>query len=348
MRSYKINTVNDSLREALQHKINHKTKPVGSLGRLEEIALQIGLIQNTDSPMLSKPHIVVFAGDHGVACEGMSAYPQEVTWQMVMNFLHGGAAINAFCKQHDIELKVVDAGVNYDFPKDANNGLIHNKTAKGTANFTKESAMSITQAENSMDTSATIVREIAASGCNVIGFGEMGIANTSSAALLMSVLTAIPIQHCAGRGTGLTDEALQLKIDRLKMVLIKHGKPNTPLEVLATYGGFEIAQIVGAILQAAENKMVVLIDGFIASAAYLVAQAIEPNVKAYCLFCHQSHEQGHKLLLEYIHVKPILNLDMRLGEGTGVAVAYPIIQSALTFLNEMASFEAAGVSNKNR
>jgi nicotinate-nucleotide--dimethylbenzimidazole phosphoribosyltransferase len=344
MRNYKIDPISKALGKALMTKINDKTKPLGALGRLEEIALQIGEIQQTLTPKLISPHILVFAADHGIAHEGVSAYPQEVTWQMVMNFLGGGAAINVFCRQNGIELKVVDAGVNHDFPKQMP-GLIQNKIAKATANFLHEPAMSMKQVESCIDTSAGIVKEIAESGCTIIGFGEMGIANTSSSALLMSLLTGIPIQLCVGKGTGLTGEALDKKLDILKLALARRGKPNTPLKTLATYGGFEIAQMVGAILQSAESKMVILIDGFIATTAYLVAQAIEPNVKDYCIFCHQSHEQGHKRLLEYIEVEPLLNLNMRLGEGTGVAVAYPLIQSAVNFMNEMASFDSAGVSS---
>lgn len=345
MAEHKIHPVNKSLENELLRKINFKTKPTNSLGRLEEIALQIGLIQNSLTPKLIMPHILVFAGDHGIAQEGVSAYPQSVTWQMVMNFLSGGAAINVFCKQHKIVLKVIDAGVNYDFPKESE-GLIHNKVAKGTANIMNEPAMSVSQAEICLETSARIVKEISATGCNIIGFGEMGIANTSSASLLMSVLCHIPIQECIGRGTGLNDAELAIKKEILQKVRKKHGDSKTPINALATYGGFEIAQIVGAILQAARSKMIILIDGYIASVAYVAAYTIEPNVKQYCIFCHQSQEQGHQLLLKYIDAKPVLNLNMCLGEGTGVAVAYPIIQSSILFLNNMASFDSAHIASR--
>jgi nicotinate-nucleotide--dimethylbenzimidazole phosphoribosyltransferase len=341
--NFSIPPIGTNLLPSVQQKINQKTKPLGALGRLEEIALQICQIQQTLTPTLSHPHLLVFAGDHGIAHEGVSAYPQEVTWQMVMNFLSGGAAINVFCKQNRIELKVVDAGVNHDFPLDAK-GLIHNKIQKGTANFAKESAMSIQQAEACIASASTIVKAIAQLGCNVIGFGEMGIANTSSAAMLMSALCNLPIEKCVGRGTGLSDKALQHKIDVLSKALVNRGRSQSPMKIVALYGGFEIAQMAGAIMQAAECRMIILIDGFIATTAYSVAQAIEPSIKEYCIFCHQSQEQGHQLLLDYLKVKPLLNLNMRLGEGTGVAVAYPIIQSAVLFLNEMASFESAGVS----
>lgn len=346
MKNFKIPKTKGALRPRLQHKIDLKTKPTGALGRLEELALQIGMIQNTVEPSLRQPHILVFAGDHGIAAEGVSAYPQEVTWQMVMNFLNGGAAINVFCRQHGIALKVVDAGVNHTFPKDAP-GLIHNKIAPGTANFAQGPAMNVQQAQDSIDGGAMLVNALFARGCNVIGLGEMGIGNTSSAAVLMSLLCGIPLSLCVGRGTGLDDAALQRKLDVLTLAMEKQGWPTTPLKILATYGGFEIAQMVGAILQAAECGMVVLIDGFIACAAFLVAHAMEPAVRDYCIFCHQSREQGHKLLLDHLHVKPLLNLEMRLGEGTGAAVAYPLLVSAVSFLNEMASFESAGVTDKS-
>jgi nicotinate-nucleotide--dimethylbenzimidazole phosphoribosyltransferase len=346
MKKFKIHKAKGSLRPRLQQKIDLKTKPPGSLGKLEEVAAQIGLIQNTLEPRLSQPHLLVFAGDHGIAAEGVSAYPQEVTWQMVMNFLNGGAAINVFCRQHSITLKVVDAGVNHTFPQDAP-ALIHNKAGLGTANFAVQPAMTGKQVQGCIDTAAALIREIHSTGCNVIGFGEMGIGNTSSAAVLMSLLCGIPLPLCVGRGTGLNDEALQRKLSVLTKAVEKHGWPSTPLKILATYGGFEIAQMAGAILQAAELGMVVLIDGFIACTAYLVAHALEPAVKEYCIFCHQSREQGHKLLLEHLHVRPLLNLDMRLGEGTGAAVAYPLLQSAVNFLNQMASFESAGVADSN-
>src|SRR5437879_10635868 len=210
--NFVIPPIASQLGASIERMIDSKTKPLGSLGRLEEVAKQICLIQQTLTPALRHPHLLVFAGDHGIAHEGVSAYPQEVTWQMVMNFLGGGAAINVFCKQHQIELKVVDAGVNHDFALDAK-GLIHNKIQKGTANFAKEPAMSVRQVEACFESASGIVKSVAQSGCNVIGFGEMGIANTSAAAMLMSVLCNIPIEKCAGRGTGLDNTALQNKID---------------------------------------------------------------------------------------------------------------------------------------
>lgn len=345
MRKYRIAPVETSLRSELRKKIDNKTKPVGSLGMLEEIALRIGLIQNTFSPVLRQPHLAVYAADHGIANEGVSAYPQDVTWQMVKNFLNGGAAVNVFCRQHNINLTVVDAGVNFDFLIDTK-GLIINKPAKSTKSFLREPAMTVKHAQRCIDTSANIVHSINKEGCNIIGFGEMGIGNTSSASVLMSVICNFPIENCVGRGTGLDDQRMRHKLEVLEKAIARHGKPDTTLKTLATYGGYEIAQIVGGILQAAELKMTILIDGFISTVAYMVAQTIEPQVKDYCIFCHQSSEQAHAFLLDYLKVKPLLNLEMRLGEGTGVAVAFPVIQCAVRFLNEMASFESAAVANR--
>lgn len=342
MKNFEIPSLSRELEIALAHKINFKTKPLGALGRLEEIAKQIGLIQNSLSPSLNLPHLLVFAGDHGIAKHGVSAYPQEVTYQMVMNFLNDGAAINVFCRQNNIQLKIVNAGVNYEFPQEIR--LINTKMGNGTKSFLHEMAMAISQAELCIDHGAQLVQSLFKEGCNVIGFGEMGIGNTSSASALMSAVCNIPLHQCIGKGTGLDETGLQNKLQILEQASAYHGKIDDPLKILATFGGFEIAQMCGAMLQAAENKMLLLIDGFIASSAFLVASKICPSILDYALFCHQSNEAGHAKLLQILKVRPLLNLELRLGEGTGVAIAFPIIQSAVNFLNEMASFESAGVS----
>jgi nicotinate-nucleotide--dimethylbenzimidazole phosphoribosyltransferase len=330
------------IKEQLQHKIDFKTKPLGALGTLEKIALQIGTIQNTLSPQLNKPTILVFAGDHGIANEGVSAYPQEVTFQMVMNFLQGGAAVNVFAAQNDIALKVVDAGVNFDF--EPNDKLINLKIGKGTKSFLVDKAMSETELEKCFVEAEKIVTDIFNDGCNVIGFGEMGIGNTSAATMLMSSICNLPVEKCVGRGTGLNDEQLNKKIEILNRAKSFHGDISDAKEVLMTYGGFEIAQICAAMLEAKKKNMLILVDGFIASAAFLVAHKINPAILKNAIFCHLSDEHGHKNLLNYLGVEPLLKLGMRLGEGTGCAVAYPLIVSAIKFLNDMASFESAGVS----
>jgi nicotinate-nucleotide--dimethylbenzimidazole phosphoribosyltransferase len=330
--------------EQLQHKIDSKTKPIGSLGILEKLALQIGTIQNTLTPTLKKPTLIVFAGDHGIANEGVSAYPQEVTYQMVLNFLQGGAAINVFSAQHGINLKIVDAGVNFDFEKNEN--LVNAKIDKGTKSFLHQKAMTETQLIQCFDKGKEIVTQIANEGCNILGFGEMGIGNTSSASMLMSYLCNLPIEQCVGKGTGLNDEQLQNKIAILKQAKAFHGVKENPKEVLQTFGGFEMAQMCAAMLTAFENNMIILVDGFIASGAFLVAQKMNPLIKTHAIFCHLSDEFGHQYLLNFLQAEPLLKLNMRLGEGTGCAVAYPIIESAVAFLNNMASFESAGVTNK--
>jgi nicotinate-nucleotide--dimethylbenzimidazole phosphoribosyltransferase len=334
----------NSIIDQLQHKIDTKTKPLGSLGKLEEIALQIGQIQNTTSPELKNPTIIVFAADHGLVDAGVSPFPKEVTYQMVLNFLNGGAAINTFSKQNGINLKVVDAGVDADFENNPN--LIHAKIGNGTKNILLGSAMTIDECNKAIESGKKIVQDQFDAGCNVIGFGEMGIGNTSSASLLMSKITAIPIDDCVGKGTGHDDEGLEKKKAILKLAFEKHKLDSDPLKILSTFGGFEIAMMTGAYLKAAELNMTILVDGFIVTSALLVAYKMNSNVLENCIFTHTSNEQGHVHMLEYLNAKPILNMGMRLGEGTGVAVAYPIIKSAVNFLNQMASFEDAGVTNK--
>ena len=330
--------------EQLQHKIDFKTKPIGSLGSLEKLALQIGLVQNTVTPELSNKTIVVFAGDHGIAKNGVSAYPQEVTFQMVMNFLQGGAAINIFSNQNNITLKIIDSGVNFDF--EINKNLTNAKIAHGTKSFLKEKAMTENQLQQCFYKGAEIVNQIVKNGCNVIGFGEMGIGNTSSATMLMSYICNLPIEKCVGRGAGLDDLQFENKITILKQAKTFHGHLENPKEVLQTFGGFEIAQMCGAMLSAFENNMLILVDGFIASSAFLVAYKINAAIIKNAVFCHLSDEFGHQNLLNYLGVEPLLKLNMRLGEGTGCAVAYPLIESAVNFLNNMASFESARISNK--
>ncbi len=344
---FNISKPSQALLPALQHKINTKTKPLGALGLLEDLALQIGLIQNTLTPALTKPTLLVFAGDHGVVDAGVSPYPQAVTMQMVMNFLQGGAAINVFAKQNNMALRVVDAGVNFTFTPHAN--LIDAKIGFGTVNFLHEPAMTIAQCEQALTSGAALVRHEIASGCNVFGFGEMGIGNTSSAAVLMALLCHLPIAQCVGRGTGLDDAGLEKKKEILKQAIAHHQALdiNNPLAVLATFGGFEIAMMVGAMLGAANEQALILVDGFIATSALLVAAKMQPNILDYCVFTHCSDESGHQLMLQHLKAKPLLNLALRLGEGTGAALAYPLVQAAVNFLNEMASFESAQVSVKS-
>jgi len=340
-----IDAINTDIAADLQHVINNKTKPLGALGTLETIALQVGQIQNTLTPLLNRPAMLVFAGDHGIVEEGVSPYPQAVTAQMVMNFLAGGAAINVFARQHNMALRVIDSGVNAEFQ--AAEQLTHAKIARGTNNFLHGTAMTLAQCEQALTAGVEIVYQELDAGSNVIGFGEMGIGNTSSASCLMSILCDIAIGDCVGRGTGLDDAGVQHKVAILEKALEYHQLDNSnPIEVLAALGGFEIAMMVGAMIGAAQRKCVLLIDGFIATSALLVAAKIQPTILQYCIFSHCSDEAGHRLMLNHLHVKPLLNLGLRLGEGTGAVLAYPLVQSAVNFLNEMASFAEAGVSEQ--
>ncbi|WP_028226094.1 nicotinate-nucleotide--dimethylbenzimidazole phosphoribosyltransferase [Paraburkholderia ferrariae] len=337
-----------SLRDELQHLIDTRTKPPGSLGRLESLARQLGLIQHTVRPTVARPAMIVFAGDHGVANEGVSPYPQAVTAQMVANFLAGGAAINAFSGVAGLVLEIVDAGVATDLPPvPPFPSFIQAPIARGTRNFAHEPAMTREQAIAALEAGAARVRHHAALGTNVIGFGEMGIANTSSAACLMSRLCNVPIDECVGRGTGLDNAGLAKKRNVLAAALAHHANVHEPLDVLATFGGFEIAMMVGAYLEAARSHMAILVDGFIATAALVVADALAPNVRGYCVFAHASNEAGHRRMLDHFGARELLSLDLRLGEGTGAALAVPLLRAACAFLNEMASFESAGVDNRS-
>lgn len=332
----------DALAARLQHRIDRKTKPLGALGRIESLALRIGLILGSDLPRLESPQLVVFAADHGIAAQGVSAYPQEVTVQMVANMLAGGAAISVFTRQHGLALTVVDCGVAADIP--AQPGLVIAKAAKGTADCTQRRAMTRQECERAIDHGAALVTQLPG---NVLLLGEMGIANTSSAAMLMSRLTGLPVERCAGRGTGLDDAALARKIEVLSRALRLHDRAQEPLDALAALGGLEIATMVGAVMQAAHERRVIVVDGFIATSAVAVAAALSPAVLQRCVFSHCSAESGHAAWLARLGAQALLDLGLRLGEGSGAALAWPLLKSAELMLHDMASFDAAGVSEKN-
>ena len=334
-----------ALAATLDHAIHTKTKPPGSLGMLETLARQIGLIQRTAKPALTKPALLVFAGDHGVTAENISPYPQSVTWQMVENFLAGGAAINVFARQNGCEIRVVDAGVNHSFtpgvatPRDK---LLDRKIGFGTRNFAVESAMSREQCEAAMRHGMELVDALDG---NVVGFGEMGIGNTTSAAAIMHALSGIAAGDCVGAGTGLDAAGVAHKRDVIAAAVAKHAVSD-PLDVLATFGGFEIAMMAGAMLRAGSLRKVLLIDGFIVTSALMVALRLQPALRDYCVFSHCSNENGHRAMLRHLDAKPLLQLELRLGEGTGCALALPLLHCALAFLAEMATFESAQVSDK--
>lgn len=339
----KINSTSDLLlSEALDATINNKTKPLGSLGQLERMGKQIGLIQKTTQPQLRQPTIIVFAADHGVVAENISAYPQSVTWQMVENFLAQGAAINVFARQNACALQIVDAGVNHDFGARA--GLIDRKIAPSTRNFAQEAAMTAAECERAMQSGRDLV---AALEGNVVGFGEMGIGNTTAAAALMHKIGNIPVADCVGAGTGLAAEGIRHKQRVIEKAVELHAAVSQPLDILATFGGFEIAMMVGAMLEAAERRMVLLIDGFIVTSALLVAARLQPAILDYCLFSHCSDESGHQRMLDHLGARALLQMDLRLGEGTGCALVLPLVQAAVNFMCQMATFESAQVSEKS-
>ena len=341
---FEILPLDRRLAPALQARIDAKTKPLGALGRLETLALQLGLIQNTTEPRLSKPQMLVFAGDHGAVKAGISAYPQDVTWQMVENFLVGGAAINVFSRLAGLQLSVVDAGVAHDFaPRE---GLIDAKMAHGTANYLETRAIEPDALDAALERGRQLAHDAAAAGSNALGLGEMGIGNTASASLLTRCLTGLPLADVTGRGAGLDDAGVARKLALLEQALARGGRPSNAYEALMQYGGFEIAMMAGAMLGAAEKRMVIVVDGFIVTAALLAAQGIVPEVLEYCVFAHCSNEAGHAAQLAHLDVEPLLQLDMRLGEGSGAALAFPLLQAATAFLSDMASFESAGVSGR--
>ena len=332
---------NAVLAARLQHKIDNKTKPLGALGQLENLALQLCLIQRSETLEFKEPQMVVFAADHGVASEGVSAFPQAVTMQMVANMLAGGAAINMLARQHGFALHVVDAGVASDLADHPQ--LIKRKIAHGTHNLATGPAMTAHQVNAALQAGSDVLASLPG---NVAAFGEMGIANTSPAALLLHRLAGVSIADATGRGTGLTDPQLLHKQTVLSKAAAFHSAATEPLDALAALGGFEIAMMTGAMLQAASERRVILVDGFIAGSAALVASALAPASQDYMVFCHRSAEHGHHLLLAHLKARPLLDLDMRLGEGTGALLAWPMVQSAALVMNEMASFESAGVSGK--
>ncbi len=332
---------NPDLRERLQHLIDNKTKPLGSLGRLERLAVDIGMVLGSESPDIRQAQMVVFAADHGLAAKGVSAYPSDVTWQMVENFLSGGAAVSVLARQHGLGLTVVDCGVNKDFAPRA--GLLVRKVARGTQDASEAPAMTEDQCRQAIDNGAAVVRDLPG---NALLLGEMGIGNTSAAALLLARLANLSISDCTGAGTGLDAERVNRKIGILRQVLDRHVGASAPLAALAAMGGFEVASMVGAVMQAAYERRVIVVDGFIATAAVLVASKLQPHVLQRCVFAHRSGERGHALMLAHLRVNPLLDLGLRLGEGSGAALAWPLLQSACALMREMASFESAGVSRE--
>ncbi|MDE6522134.1 MAG: nicotinate-nucleotide--dimethylbenzimidazole phosphoribosyltransferase [Muribaculaceae bacterium] len=342
MKEFHINRIDRSLEEDIVNKIDNLTKPKGALGRLEELALQIGLIQHSLSPQLHKPHNVLFAADHGILEEGVSVSPKEVTWQQLSHFSKGGAGINFLCEQHGFKLVLVDAGVDFDIP--AGHGIIDMKVRKGTRNFLHEAAMTADELDICIERGAKIVKDIYESGCNVISFGEMGSGNTSPSAVWMHLFTGIDLKKCIGAGAGLDSEGVSHKYDVLAKAVANYKGDDKAESKIAWFGGYEMAMALGGMLQAAELGMLIIVDGFIMTSVILAASQLYPEVLEYAVFGHQGDESGHKLMLEAMGAKAILHLDLRLGEGSGAVCAYPILESAVRMINRMDSFQSVNVT----
>lgn len=328
----------------LQRRLDTRTKPQGSLGQLEKLAIQIGLALQSEQPRFTQPRVMVFAGDHGIACAGVSAFPQEVTAQMVANYLSGGAAINVLARQFGLALAVIDAGVAN--PVAAAPGLIDCSQGLGTRNFMHESAMTSQQRDAAIETGRRLAAAAIADGSNALLLGEMGIGNTASAAMLLHRLTQWPLDECVGRGTGLDDDGLARKIMLLQTASSRCTARLQPLDALAEFGGFELAMLVGAILETARHRCLAVIDGFAVSVAAFIAGSLDESVQSHCIFSHCSAEKAHRALLRRLDATPLLDLNLRLGEATGAALAWPLIDASARLLSDMASFESAGVSDR--
>lgn len=342
MKTFCITRPNEQIRPKLIDKIDNLTKPKGSLGILEELALQIGLIQQTLSPQLKHPQNIIFAADHGIVDEGVSLSPKEVTWQQISNFLHGGAGVNFLCRQHGFTLKIVDAGVDYDLPYDK--GIINMKVRKSSRNYLHGPAMTKEEMKLCLERGASIVQQCHKEGSNILSFGEMGIGNTSSSSLWMSCFTGIPLEQCVGAGSGLNNEGIRHKYQVLQQALDNYQGDRSPRDIIRWFGGLEMVMAVGAMLQAAELHMIILVDGFIMTNCILAASQLYPEIMHYAIFGHCGDESGHKHLLSAMHVHPLLHLNLRLGEGTGAICAYPIVDSAVRMINEMDNFAHASIT----
>ena len=344
LEKYQISPIDPSLSEAVQAQIDSKTKPMGSLGRIERLALQMACAQATKSPASDPAKLLLFAADHGLVAEGVSAWPSEVTTQMVANFLSGGAAANVFAKTNGLDMAIVDAGIIGDLPDHEN--LIRANIAKGTRNAMHEDAMSEEQTLAALEFGANLAAKAVENGTRVIVLGEMGIGNTSSATLLCHAIAGIDIDVLTGPGAGLNVDGVDRKVEILKKVALRRPGILAPFDALSAYGGLEIAMMAGALIGTASKGGVTLVDGFIASSAALVALKARPEATAHTVFAHRSKEPGHHLMLEAIGAEPLLDLDLRLGEGTGALLAFPLLRNACAMLADMATFESAGVSGK--
>ncbi len=346
MRRYDIRRPDDGLRTAIQAKIDNLNKPKGSLGRLESLAAQICLIQQTLEPRLEHPCHLLFGADHGIERQGVSVSPREITWQQMLNFAAGGGGVNMFCRQHGFKLFLVDVGVDYDLS--SCNAIINRKIAPGTQDFLYGPAMSHDEYERALAVGAEMVDACRAEGCNVVCIGEMGIGNTSPSSVWMSLLGGVPLSECVGAGAGLNDAGIRHKLDVLTRAVDKfkataQGDGGAE-EVVRYFGGFEMTAAIGAMLRAAELHIIILVDGFIMTACALAATRLCPEALSYMIFGHAGDESGHRRLLDLLGAEPLLSLGLRLGEGTGALCAYPIVESSVRMINEMNNFDNAHIT----
>ncbi len=342
----KIEPLDEKTMEAARRRQNILTKPQGSLGRLESLSIQIAGITRQEYPDVSKKLVLLMAGDHGVVEEGVSAYPQDVTAQMVLNIVGGGAAVSVLSRQFGARIIVVDMGIKADL--EAADNFIIRKIAHGTGNIARGPAMSREQAEEAIHIGEEIISKEIANGLNIFATGEMGIGNTTPSAAIALLLTQKPTGQIVGRGTGVSDVGLQKKVAAIRnAIYVNNPDPEDGLDILSKVGGFEIAGLTGAILCAAANHIPVIIDGFISTAAAMAAVKLAPLCRDYLIAGHKSAEIGHGLMLDWLQLSPLLNLGMRLGEGSGAVLSFPVVEAACRILKEMASFEEAGVSTKS-
>lgn len=361
MKTFDIQPTDKSLQAAIQEKIDNLNKPKGSLGRLEELAMQVCLIQQTLEPSLAHPCHLLLGGDHGIEREGVSVSPREVTWQQMINFTRGGGGVNLFCRQHGFKLRIVDVGVDYDLSNVE--GIINRKIARGTKNFLYEPAMTEAEFDQAIQAGADLVDDCISEGCRVLSIGEMGIANTSPSSIWMHLFGNIPLEECIGAGAGLNTPGIRHKYEVLKKAVENYKAPSqSPLtggEVsahgvfpqvggirggLRYFGGFEMVAAIGAMLRAAEQHLIILVDGFIMTACAIAAIQLYPAAQDYMIFTHCGDESGHKRMLEIVNAKPLLHLGLRLGEGTGALCAFPIVDSAVRMINEMNNFQSAKIT----
>lgn len=341
---FRIAAPDATLGAKVQRAIEFKTKPPGSLGRIEALALQMAQAQGTPAPAADPARLFIFAGDHGITAEGVSAWPQEVTAQMVLNFLGGGAASTVFARTNGAEVTVVDAGVATELA-DAP-GLVRAGIRAGTRNAAVEDALTSGEVDRALAFGAGLASAAVTDGARVIALGEMGIGNTSAATLIAHAVAGIDLGVLTGPGAGLDPGGVDKKLGVLARAAARRPGPLAPVDALTAFGGLEIAAMAGALIGTASHGAVVLVDGFIATAAALAALAARPGAKPYCVFAHRSKEPGHRAMLDWLEAEPLIDLDLRLGEGTGALLALPLLRSACAMLNEMATFESAGVSGK--